>query len=171
MMNNTLGQIHFWLTFVGIYLVFFPMHYIGIAGFPRRYYQFTGYDFTSSFTDLNMFISVAAILTFAGQFIFLWNFFASIFYGKKATQNPWLSNTLEWTTPVNPGHGNWPGEIPAVYRWSYDYSKPGAAEDFIPQNVPYSQTLESNLPHENEQIKMESEIEAQNFNDQFKQSH
>lgn len=171
MMNNTLGQIHFWLTFAGIYLVFFPMHYIGIAGFPRRYYQFTGFDFTQSFTDLNMFISAAAILTFFAQFIFLWNFFSSIFKGKRAPQNPWLSNTLEWTTPIHPGHGNWEGDIPAVYRWPYDYSKPGAAEDYIPQTVPYSQTLESNLPHENEQIKTESEIEAQYFNDQFKHSH
>ncbi len=171
MMNNTMGQIHFWLTFVGIYLVFLPMHYVGIAGFPRRYYQFTSFDFTQSYTNLNMFITVAAILTFVAQLIFLWNFIYSIFYGKRATQNPWNSNTLEWTTPIIPGHGNWEGEIPAVYRWSYDYSKPGAAEDFIPQNVPYSQTLESNLPHENEQIKMEAEIEAQNFNDQFKNTH
>ena len=171
MMNNTLGQVHFWMTFIGIYLIFMPMHYIGIAGFPRRYYQFTTYDFTSSYTDLNMFVTVAAILTFAAQFIFLYNFFHSMFRGKRAPQNPWRSNTLEWTTPVNPGHGNWVGEIPAVYRWSYDYSKPGAAEDFIPQNVPYSQTLESNLPHENEEIKMEAEIEAQNFNDQFNQPH
>ena len=171
MMNNTLGQVHFWLSFIGIYLVFLPMHYVGIAGFPRRYYQFTSFDFTSTYTDLNMFISAAAILTFVAQLIFLWNFFSSIFYGKRATLNPWNSNTLEWTTPINPGHGNWPGEIPAVYRWSYDYSKPGSAVDFIPQNVPYSQTLESNLPHENEQIKMEAEIEAQNFNDQFKNTH
>ena len=171
MMNNTLGQIHFWFSFIGIYLVFLPMHYVGIAGFPRRYYQFTSFDFTQTYTDLNMFISAAAILTFVAQLIFLWNFFSSIFSGKRATQNPWNSNTLEWTTPINPGHGNWPGEIPAVYRWSYDYSKPGAAEDFIPQNVPYSQTLESNLSHENEQIKMEAEIEAQNFNDQFKDAH
>jgi cytochrome c oxidase subunit 1 len=171
MMNNTLGQIHFWLSFIGIYLVFLPMHYVGIAGFPRRYYQFTSFDFTQSYTDLNMFITAAAILTFVAQILFLWNFFASIFTGKRASKNPWNSTTLEWTTPVVPGHGNWPGEIPAVYRWSYDYSKPGAAEDFIPQNVPYSQTLESNLPHENEQIKMEAEIEAQNFNDQFKNAH
>lgn len=171
MMNNTLGQVHFWLSFIGIYLVFLPMHYVGIAGFPRRYYQFTSFDFTQSYTDLNMFITAAAILTFVAQIIFLWNFFASIFTGKRASKNPWNSTTLEWTTPVVPGHGNWPGEIPAVYRWSYDYSKPGAAEDFIPQNVPYSQTLESNLPHENEQIKMEAEIQAQNFNDQFKDAH
>ena len=172
MMDNTLGYVHFWMTFVGIYLVFFPMHYTGIAGFPRRYYAFTSYDFTkSAFTDLNAFITVAAILTFSAQFVFLYNFIHSLFRGKIATQNPWKSNTLEWTAPMNPGHGNWVGEIPAVYRWPYDYSKPGAAEDFIPQNVPYSQTPESNLPHENELIDLEKEIEAQNFNDQFAQPH
>jgi len=171
MMNPKLGYVHFWMTFIGIYLVFFPMHYIGIAGFPRRYYSFTSYDAFKTFGDLNMFVSLAAIFTFGAQFIFLLNFFYSIFRGKKAPQNPWRSNTLEWTTPVHPGHGNWPGEIPAVYRWPYDYSKPGAKDDFIPQNVPYSQTLESNLPHENALIAIEKEIEEQNYNDQFKQPH
>lgn len=160
MMNEKLGYIHFWLTFVGIYCVFFPMHYIGIAGFPRRYYSFTTYDATNSFSDLNVFISVAAILTFSSQALFAWNFFYSIFRGKRAPQNPWHSNTLEWTAPIHPEHGNWPGAIPAVYRWPYDYSKPGAKQDFIPQNIPYSATPESNLPHENEQIPMEKEIDA-----------
>ena len=157
MMNAKLGYIHFWLTFIGIYSVFFPMHYIGIAGFPRRYYSFTNFDAFSGFTDLNMFISVAAIATFVGQFVFLFNFFYSMYRGRKATANPWNSNTLEWTTPVEPGHGNWPGEIPKVYRWPYDYSKPGAEEDFIPQHIPFSETLESNLPHENDLIALEKE--------------
>lgn len=172
LMNEKLGYVHFWLTFIGIYLVFFPMHYIGIAGFPRRYYAFTSYDFTKNiFADMNSFITIAAIFTFTAQWIFVYNFVYSIFKGRKSPQNPWKSNTLEWTAPVNPGHGNWPGEIPAVYRWAYDYSKPGAKDDFIPQNVPYSQTPESNLPHENELIGLEKEIEAQNFNDQFSQPH
>jgi cytochrome c oxidase subunit 1 len=172
MMDEKLGYVHFWLTFVGIYLVFFPMHYVGIAGFPRRYYAFTSYDFTKNiFADMNAFISLAAIFTFAAQWVFIYNFVNSLIRGRRATQNPWKSNTLEWTTPIVPGHGNWPGEIPAVYRWPYDYSKPGAKDDFIPQNVPYSQTLESNLPHENELISLEKEIEAQNLNDQFKQPH
>ncbi len=148
MMDNRLGFLHFWLTFVGVYLVFFPLHYIGIAGFPRRYYSFTSFDAFSTFTDLNAFVSIAAIITFAAQFIFLFNFFYSIFRGRRAPMNPWKSNTLEWTTPVVPGHGNWPGEIPKVYRWPYDYSKPGAPDDFIPQNVPYSETPESNMEHE-----------------------
>ncbi|PWL24598.1 cbb3-type cytochrome c oxidase subunit I [uncultured Roseivirga sp.] len=161
MMDTKLGYIHFWLTFIGIYSVFFPMHYIGIAGFPRRYYSFTNFDAFSGFTDLNMFISIAAIATFIGQFIFLFNFFYSIFRGRKAPANPWNSTTLEWTTPRVPGHGNWPGEIPKVYRWPYDYSKPGAEEDFIPQTVPFSQTMESNLPHENDEIALEKEMEAE----------
>jgi cytochrome c oxidase subunit 1 len=131
------------------------MHYIGIAGFPRRYYSFTNFDAFNSFVDLNAFITIAAVITMAAQFIFLFNFFYSMFKGKIASANPWKSNTLEWTTPINPGHGNWPGEIPAVYRWPYDYSKPGSKEDFIPQNVPYSETPESNLPHENDKIKLE----------------
>src|SRR5687768_4020627 len=138
MMDEKLGYVHFWLTFLGVYLVFLPMHYVGIAGFPRRYYSWTGFDAFSKYADLNMFISAAAILAFVGQFIFLFNFVYSIFRGRRAPMNPWHSTTLEWTTPVNPGHGNWPGEIPAVYRWPYDYSKPGVAEDFIPQTVPFS---------------------------------
>ncbi|MGB3619228.1 MAG: cbb3-type cytochrome c oxidase subunit I [Catalinimonas sp.] len=148
MMNEKLGYFHFWATFIGVYLVFFPMHYIGIAGFPRRYYSFTSFDAFSTFADLNAFISVAAILTFSAQLVFAYNFFYSIFRGRKAPQNPWRSNTLEWTTPRVPGHGNWVGAIPNVYRWPYDYSKPGAQEDFIPQHVPYTMTPESNLPHE-----------------------
>ncbi len=158
MMNNTLGYIHFWATFAGVYLIFFPMHYIGIAGFPRRYYQWSKFETFNTYTDLNAFISIAAIVTFLAQFIFIYNFVYSIFKGKKATSNPWRSNTLEWTTPIHPGHGNWEGEIPTVYRWPYDYSKPGAAEDFIPQHIPFSQTPESNLPEETELIEKEQEL-------------
>ena len=160
MMDAKLGYIHFWLTFVGVYLVFFPMHYIGIAGFPRRYYSWTTFDVFNSFTDLTTFVSVAALVVMAAQFIFLFNFFYSIFRGRVATTNPWRSNTLEWTTPLHPGHGNWPGAIPTVYRWPYDYSKPGAEDDFIPQYVPFSQTMESNLPHENDLIALEKEEEG-----------
>ena len=150
MMDDKLGKIHFWLTFIGVYLVFFPLHYIGMAGFPRRYYSFTSFNAFSTHVDLNMFVTIAAALTFAAQFIFLFNFFYSIYRGRKAPANPWRSNTLEWSTPRVPGHGNWPGEIPKVYRWSYDYSKPGSEEDFIPQYIPLSHTPESNLPHEQE---------------------
>ncbi|WP_026463115.1 cytochrome c oxidase subunit I [Adhaeribacter aquaticus] len=148
MMDDKLGYIHFWLTFIGVYMVFMPMHYVGIAGFPRRYYSWTSFELFSKFADLNMYISLAAVIAWLAQFIFAFNFFYSMFRGRRATQNPWRSTTLEWTTPVNPGHGNWPGAIPTVYRWPYDYSKPGAADDFIPQHIPYSETASSNLPHE-----------------------
>ncbi len=150
MMNEKLGYVHFWMTFFGVYAVFFPMHYTGLAGFPRRYYTFTSFELFDKFQDLNLFITLAAIFAFIGQLIFGFNFFYSIFRGRRAPQNPWRSNTLEWTAPINPGHGNWIGEIPAVYRWPYDYSKPGAPEDFIPQNIPFSATKESNLAHEND---------------------
>ncbi|MFN6943385.1 MAG: cbb3-type cytochrome c oxidase subunit I [Cytophagaceae bacterium] len=162
MLDEKLGYIHFWLTFIGVYCVFFPLHYIGIAGFPRRYYAFTSFEFTNKFVDLNLFVTIAAIITFAAQFIFVFNFFYSIFKGRRATQNPWKSNTLEWTTPINPGHGNWPGAIPTVYRWPYDYSKPGADDDFIAQNVPYSKTKSSNFPHENERMLLD---EAEEINE------
>ena len=164
MMNPTLGYIHFWATFIGVYLVFFPMHYIGIAGFPRRYYSWTGYDVFTKYADLNSFISVAAILTFTAQFIFLYNFVKSIFWGKTAPANPWKSNTLEWTTPIVPGHGNWEGEIPTVYRWPYDYSKPGAPDDFIPQHIPYSATPESNTEYDAREVEKEKELSSIKFN-------
>ena len=155
MMDDKFGKLHFWLSFIGIYLVFIPLHYIGIAGYPRRYYSFTSFELFNTYNDLNAFVSIAAILTFCAQFIFLFNFFYSIFKGKLAPANPWKSNTLEWTTPRFPKHGNWVGAIPKVFRWPYDYSKPNEKDDFIPQNVPYSHTPESNLEHENEFAKDE----------------
>lgn len=136
MLNNTLGYLHFWLTLISAYCVFFPMHFMGLAGVPRRYYANTAYDQFDVFIDMNQFVTIAAIIGGAAQILFLVNFFGSIFKGKRAPQNPWNSNTLEWTTPVKHLHGNWPGDIPYVYRWPYDYSKPGAELDFIPQNVP-----------------------------------
>ncbi|AKD02259.1 cbb3-type cytochrome c oxidase subunit I [Pontibacter korlensis] len=150
MMDEKLGYVHFWLTFLSVYLIFMPMHYIGIAGFPRRYYAWTGYETFNIFADLNSFISIAAVLGFSAQFIFLFNFIYSIFFGRRSSPNPWHSNTLEWTTPVLPGHGNWPGPLPVVYRWPYDYSKPGSPEDYIPQTVPFSKTHSSNLPYEHD---------------------
>lgn len=136
MMNNTLGYLHFWLTLISAYCVFFPMHFMGLAGVPRRYYANTAYDQFDVFIDMNQFVTIAAIIGGAAQILFLVNFFGSIYRGKRAPQNPWNSNTLEWTTPVEHLHGNWPGDIPYVYRWPYDYSKPGAELDFIPQNIP-----------------------------------
>ncbi len=136
LMNKPMGYIHFWLTFISAYCVFFPMHFMGLAGVPRRYYSNTAYDQFNVFVDMNQFITMAAILGGIAQLVFLFNFFYSIRNGKRSPQNPWDSNTLEWTAPVEHFHGNWPGEIPHVYRWAYDYSKPGEEKDFIPQNIP-----------------------------------
>ena len=137
-LNNTLAYIHFWITLIGAYLIFWPMHYQGLAGMPRRYYDFSNWESFKQFGGLNEFISLVAMIVFAAQLLFVFNFFYSIFKGRKVTvQNPWQANTLEWTTPIRPGHGNWPGEIPEVHRWAYDYAKQGKnGEDFIPQNVP-----------------------------------
>ena len=141
MLNTRLGYAHFWVTLVGAYGVFFPMHFVGIAGAPRRYYDYSVYgEFdTNSYEmimDLNVIITVFAIIAAIGQAIFLFNFFYSVYRGPKAVQNPWKSNTLEWTTPVEHIHGNWPGALPEVHRWPYDYSKPGMEEDFVLQTVP-----------------------------------
>ncbi|NDD35243.1 MAG: cytochrome c oxidase subunit I [Flavobacteriia bacterium] len=136
MMNKTLGYWHFWLTFVSAYGVFFPMHFTGLAGLPRRYYSNAEFPIFDELQDINVIISMFAILGGIAQLIFIFNFFYSMWRGPKAPQNPWKSNTLEWTTPVEHIHGNWPGEIPAVHRWPYDYSKPGHDEDFAPQTTP-----------------------------------
>jgi cytochrome c oxidase subunit I len=136
-LNNTLSYIHFWITLVGAYLIFWPMHYEGMAGMPRRYYDYANWESFKQFGDLNHFISIVVIIVFAAQLMFVFNFFYSIFKGRKLmVMNPWDATSLEWTTPINAGHGNWPGEIPEVYRWPYDYSKDGV--DFIPQTVPLS---------------------------------
>lgn len=134
-LNNTLGYIHFWVTFICAYLIFWPMHYQGLAGVPRRYLEKSAWNSFNQFGDLDKMITVATIVVFAVQLMFVFNFFYSIFKGRKLrSQNPWGANTLEWTTPINPGHGNWEGEIPEVHRWAYDYGKDG--HEFIPQTVP-----------------------------------
>ena len=131
-MNNTLGYFHFWITIIGAYLIFWPMHYEGLAGVPRRYLDVSGWSSFNQFQELNKMITIVSIVVFAVQLMFVFNYFYSMFKGRKVTTaNPWGSNTLEWTTPINPGHGNWTGEIPEVHRWPYDYSKDG--RDFIPQ--------------------------------------
>lgn len=136
-MNKTLGYIHFFITFIGAYLIFWPMHYEGVAGMPRRYYDYSAWESYKQFQGLNAFISIVVIIVFLCQILFVINFFVSIFRGRKVMdQNPWKSNTLEWTTPIKPGHGNWEGEIPEVKRWPYDYKDDGNGNDFIPQTVP-----------------------------------
>lgn len=134
-LNNTLAYIHFWVTMVGAYLIFWPMHYQGLAGVPRRYLDKRGWVNFSQFGELDKMITIVSIIVFAVQLLFVINFFYSIYKGRKVrSQNPWGANTLEWTTPINPGHGNWEGDIPEVHRWPYDYGKDG--REFIPQNEP-----------------------------------
>lgn len=136
-MNNTLAYIHFWVTLIGAYLIFWPMHYEGLAGMPRRYLDYSNWSSFNQFGDLNKFISTVAMIVFAIQLLFVFNFFYSIWKGRKVTtQNPWGATTLEWTAPIHPGHGNWEGEIPEVHRWAYDYNKDD--RDFIPQTEPIS---------------------------------
>src|SRR5688572_17562105 len=134
-LNNTLAFIHFWVTIIGAYLIFWPMHYEGLAGMPRRYYDFSMWESFKMFGGLNEFISFISMIVFAAQLLFVFNFFYSIFKGRKVTTlNPWGANTLEWTTPIRPGHGNWVSEIPEVHRGAYDYGKDG--REFIPQTEP-----------------------------------
>ncbi len=149
MMNKNLGYVHFWVTAIGAYGVFFPMHFIGMAGLPRRYYTNSNFPYFDDLADTNVLITVFALITAAAQLVFLYNFIISIFYGKKAVQNPWRSNTLEWTTPVEHMHGNWPGAIPSVHRWPYDYSKTNedgeyviAGQDYVSQIVPLQENEE-----------------------------
>ena len=134
-MNETLGKIHFWGTIISAYAIFWPMHYIGMAGVPRRYYSFDAFDAFKHFTEVNKFITVFAIIAFFIQLVFVINFFYSIWYGKKVkSKNPWQANTLEWTTPIEPIHGNWPGNLPVVHRWAYDYNKDD--REFVQQHIP-----------------------------------
>ena len=136
MLDERLGKLHFWFTFLGAYLIYFPMHYLGLLGVPRRYYELGDTAFVPpSAAPLNEFITIAALVVGAAQMVFLFNLVWSLFKGKIAPANPWHATTLEWQTPETPpGHGNWGKQLPVVYRWAYDYSVPGAREDFIPQN-------------------------------------
>ena len=136
MMNKNLGYIHFWVTAISAYGVFFPMHFIGMAGLPRRYYTNSNFPLFDDLADTNQIITIFALMGAAVQLVFLYNFIYNIFYGKKAPQNPWKSTTLEWTASQKHIHGNWQGKIPEVHRWPYDYSKPGYKEDFVPQHIP-----------------------------------
>ena len=136
-MNDRLGQWHFWITFLGTYAIFFPMHYLGVLGMPRRYYEFKGYSFIpESAHTMNAYISVAAFIVALGQLLFLFNLAWSVRHGKPAGANPWRAASLEWQTPdVPPVHGNWGPALPVAYRWPYEYSVPGDVDDFVPQNL------------------------------------
>ncbi len=142
MMNNKLGSLHFWITIVCAYGIFFPMHFLGLAGVPRRYYTNSEFPLFDNLLDINVLISTFAIVIAFGQLLFFYNFVFSALRGPKAPQNPWDSNSLEWTAPVEHIHGNWYGDIPEVHRWPYDYSKVDengeyiGGKDFIPQTTP-----------------------------------
>jgi cytochrome c oxidase subunit 1 len=136
MMNETLGKIHFWFTFIGTYAIFMPMHYLGMAGQPRRYSQFTEVAYLHHLIPLNKFITAAAIITVSAQVIFVINLFWSIFRGPKASDNPWEATTLEWTTATPPPHDNFGGHTPVVHHGPYEYGVPGAARDYVMQTDP-----------------------------------
>jgi cytochrome c oxidase subunit I len=152
MMNDALGKAHFWITFIGTYVLYYPMHYIGIEGVPRRYFAYGDTEFmTSSVQDVNVVITVAALVVAAAQAIFFYNLIVSYFRGRDAGPNPWEATTLEWQTEhTPPRHGNFGRELPIVYRWAYDYSVPGASQDFIPQNVPPSASEPERHPEQGE---------------------
>ena len=138
MLDEAMGKFHFWVTFVGAYAIYFPMHYLGLLGMPRRYHDMGESAFIpASAQTLNAFITIMALIVGFAQLVFLFNLVWSLFKGKESGGNPWKANSLEWQTPETPPpHGNWGKDQPVVYRWPYDYSVPGAKDDFIPQNVP-----------------------------------
>ena len=136
MMNETLGKLHFWITFLGVYAIFVPFHAMGMLGMPRRYAQFSEYEFLKNSKGLVTFVTVAAIITVAIQIVFYFNLVWSLFWGKKASDNPWEATTLEWTTATPPPHDNFAGHVPVVYRGPYEFSVPGAPNDYVMQTEP-----------------------------------
>ena len=138
MLNQAMGHFHFWVTFIGAYVIFLPIHYLGFLGVPRRYFEMGETNFIpESAQSLNAFITVVALIVGFAQMVFLFNLVRSAFRGKVAGRNPWGATTLEWQTPeIPPGHGNFGETLPVVYRWAYAYSVPGHDEDFVPQNQP-----------------------------------
>ncbi len=136
-MNEPINKIHCWVTFLGVYAIFGPMHYLGLAGHPRRYSELTGVKFLQPLEPLQYFITIAAIATITAQVLFLVNVFWSMFKGRRCQEeNPWESTTLEWTVPSPPPHDNFAGVVPVVYRGPYEYSVPGASKDYLMQTDP-----------------------------------
>ena len=144
-LHEGMGRFHFWVSFLGSYAIYFPMHYLGFIGVPRRYYEMYNSEFIpTSAVGLNQFITIAALTVGFAQIVFLYNIITSAKFGKKAGKNPWQACSLEWQTPdVPPTHGNFGKELPVVYRWAYDFSVPGARDDYIPQNVAPSEVPEA----------------------------
>jgi cytochrome c oxidase subunit I len=135
MMNEPIGKIHFWFTFVGVYCIFMPMHFLGLAGEPRRYADLTGVNYLANLHPVHVFITISAMITIGAQLLFLFNLFYSMKAGKKASENPWNATTLEWSVASPPPFDNFGGVEPVVYRGAYEYGVPDAAEDYIPQHL------------------------------------
>src|SRR5512135_1213885 len=140
MMNETLGKAHFFFAFIGTYAIFMPMHYLGMAGHPRRYSSLSEVGYLAPLLPIHKFITYAAFITITAQFLFVFNLFWSMWKGKKAEINPWEATTLEWTVPSPPPHDNFDGKTPVVHHGPYEYSVPGAAKDYI------MQTEEASVP-------------------------
>jgi cytochrome c oxidase subunit 1 len=149
MYNDTLGKVHFWLTLLGTYSIYLPMHYLGILGLPRRYYAYGPTEFMpDSAQAMNAGITISALIVAVVQLIFLFNMAWSTFKGKKTDGNPWRATTLEWLTPdTPPTHGNWGPKLPVVHRWAYDYNVPGSDKDFIPQTEPPAPGMTAGRDH------------------------
>jgi cytochrome c oxidase subunit 1 len=135
-LNEGVGKVHFWLTFIGVYAIFMPMHFLGLAGHPRRYFDTTAVVYLAKLQPVHVFISIAAFITIGAQLLFLFNFFWSLKAGKEAKEeNPWHATTLEWSIPSPPPHDNFGGLEPVVYHGPYEFSVPGAVDDYIPQHL------------------------------------
>src|SRR3984893_18057410 len=138
MMNEPMGKLHFYCTFIGVYAIFTPMHYLGIAGNPRRYSDFSNVEYLSPLMPVHHFMTYAAYFTAAVQIIFVINLFWSMAKGPKAPMNPWNSTSLEWSIPSPPPFDNFAGVHPVVHHGPYEFSVPGAEKDFIMQTDPPS---------------------------------
>jgi cytochrome c oxidase subunit 1 len=134
-MNEALGKVHFWLTFIPFFVVFFMQHFLGLQGMPRRYYAFSTYEYLERTAGQELVISIAALALISAQFVFLANFCWSLLRGRSTVANPWLATTLEWTVPSPPPHGNFGSALPVVHRWAYEYSIDGVAHDHTPQTA------------------------------------
>ena len=141
MLDTGLGKFHFWVTFLGTYTIFLPLHYLGFLGVPRRYFEMGETLFIpESAQSLNAFVTVVTLIVGFAQLVFFFNVARTLLKGKLCGRNPWRATTLEWQTPdFPPGHGNFGDRLPLVYRWAYAYSVPGAKDDFVPQNLPPDQ--------------------------------
>jgi cytochrome c oxidase subunit I len=146
MLHEGLGKFHFWVTFIGAYSIYFPMHYLGFLGVPRRYYELGETDFImDSAQTLSANITIAALIVGFAQLVFIFNIVRSASKGKISERNPWRATSLEWQTPeFPPGHGNWGDELPVVYRWAYEYNLPGVELDYVPQNLAPDQVVMTN---------------------------